>query len=186
MSHPYQCLLHCHQAIQNEIGILVVASGPYIHTLSVKNGRYLSTWPSLDVTAQTQSVCQISGIELELPHPDNSKQPSKRRKLSPARDESGSSSAEIVVAGDSDNGESPSLQQVPIPPVIKLAGTSTGQHVIAVTGEDKCIRVFDLAANGTLKQLSERRDGTTASWGHLLIKEQSYAKKAMCNNLDTG
>ena len=97
---------------------------------------------------------------MEVPHQDYFRRPSKRQKLPPTRDESGSSSVEIVVAEDSDNVESTTSQQPSVPPVIKLAGTSAGQYVIAVTGEDKCIRVFDLAANGTLTQLSERRDST--------------------------
>lgn len=167
MSHPYQCLLHCHRPSQIEAGIIVAASGSYIRTFSAQSGRYLSTWPSLEITAQTRSAGQNEENEFEVPHPnsfaqDDAKRPPKRQKLSPAREESGSSSAEIVVAGDSDNGETTSSQQLLNPPIIKLAGTSAGQQVIAVTGEDKCIRVFDLAVNGTLTQLSERQDSN--SW----------------------
>ena len=166
MSHPYQCLLHCHQASQIEASILVAAAGSYIHTFSAQSGRYLSTWPSLEITAQTRSAGQNKGNEFKVPHTksfprDDSKRPPKRQKLSPAREESGSSSAEIVVAGDSDNGETTSSQQLLNPPIIKLARTSAGQHVIAVTGEDKCIRVFDLAVNGTLTQLGERQDSNS-------------------------
>ena len=163
MLHSYQCILHCCQRSQKETGILVAASGSYIHTFSGQSGRYLSTWPSLRVTAQTRSTGQNEGQELKAPHlksfpRDGCERPLKRPRPSPAREESGSSSAEIVVAADSDDGGSPDSQQVPNPPIIKLAGTSAGQHVIAVTGEDKCIRVFDLAVNGTLTQLSERQD----------------------------
>lgn len=163
MLHPYQCLLHCYQPSQNETGILVAASGSYIHTFSGQSGRYLSTWPSLKVTAQTQSIGQNEGYELKVPHlksspRDHPEPPLKRPRPSPAREESGSSSAEIVVAGDSDDEESTSSQHFSNPPIIKLAGTSAGRHVIAVTGEDKCIRVFGLAVNGTLTQLSERQD----------------------------
>lgn len=161
MSHPYQCLIHCPQASPSEGGILVGASGSCIHTFSAQNGSYLSTWPSFENTAQTQSIGQNDRNRLEAPYPKSSHEEesqrfSKRQKLSPAKDESGSSSAEIVVAGDSDNGESTSSQQPSNSPIVKLAGTSAGQHVVAVTGEDKCIRVFGLAANGTLTQLSER------------------------------
>ena len=160
MPHPYQCLSYCQQASQSEIGILVGASGSCIHTFSAQNGRYLSTWPSLESTSQSGSIDQIVGNESEVVRLKGSPQdlirPSKRQKLSPARDESGSSAAEIVVMGHSDNGELPRLHQPSIPPVIKLASTSSGQRVIAVTGEDKRIRVFDLAADGTLTQLSER------------------------------
>lgn len=164
MLHPYQCLFHCYQPSQNENGILLAASGSFIHTFSAQCGRYLSTWPSLKIAAQTQSVEQNDGYELKVPHltsspQDDSKRPIKRPRLSPAREESGSSSAEIVVAEDSGDGDSQSSQQFSNPPIIKLAGTSAGQHVIAVTGEDKCIRVFELAANGILTQLSERQEG---------------------------
>ena len=109
----------------------------------------------------TQSLGQNDKNRLEAPYPnrsheDESQRSPKRQKLSPAKDESGSFSAEIVVAGDSDNEVSTSSQQPSNPPIVKLAGTSAGQHVVAVTGEDKCIRVFALAAKGTLTQLSER------------------------------
>ena len=163
MSHPYQCLCYCQQSNQPETGIIVGASGSCIRTFSAQTGIHLSTWPSLGGPAQTRSIGQNYESESETPHlksplRDDDKPPLKRQKLSPARDESGSSSAEIVVAGDSDNGELSSPQRPSIPPVTELASTSISQHVVAVTGEDKCIRVFDLAADGTLTQLSERQD----------------------------
>ena len=165
MVHPYQCLCYCQQASQTETGILVGASGCCIHTFSAKNGRYLSTWPSLEKVARTQSVGQRSENESDVLYSksysqDSSERPTKRQKVCLARDESGSSSAEIVVAGDSDNGESLFPQQPLEVPIVKLVGTSNGRQVVAVTGEDKCVRVFDLAANGTLTQLSERQDST--------------------------
>lgn len=161
MLHPYQCLCYCQRANQSETSILVGASGCYIHTFNAQNGRYLSTWPSLEKLAQTQPAGEESEKQSELldrksAPQDESGRPTKRQKLSLARDESGSSSAEIVVAGDGDNGEWISPQVPSRSPIIKLAGTSNGQKVVAVTGEDKCIRVFSLAADGTLTQLSER------------------------------
>lgn len=161
MLHPYQCLYYCQRANQSETGILVGASGFHIHTFGAQNGRYLSTWPSLEEIAQTQPAGEESEKQSELldrksAPQGESRRPMKRQKLSLARDESGSSSAEIVVAGDSDNGQRMSPQVPPRSPIIKLAGTSDGQKVVAVTGEDKCIRVFNLAADGTLMQLSER------------------------------
>ncbi len=40
--------------------------------------------------------------------------------------------------------------------VIKLAGTSNGQYIIAVTDEDKCIRVLELQDDGSLIQRCAR------------------------------
>ena len=88
-------------------------------------------------------------------HQDNSQRPRKRQKLSPPREDSGSS-AEIVVNGGDAEDQNARLKQAIGPPVIKLAGTSDGHHVVAVTGEDKCIRVFELPEDGCLIQLSER------------------------------
>ena len=161
MLHPYQCLYYCQQASQSETGILVGASGCYIHTFSAQNGRYLSTWPSSGRYTQSRSISEKNKTDSEIPDPeitlqDESERPPKRQKMSLARDESGSSSAEIVVAGESDDGAWSSPEQPPRTPIIKLAGTSNGQQVVATTGEDKCIRVFNLAADGTLTQLSER------------------------------
>ena len=104
-----------------------------------------------------QGFVKKSGtLPLDDSAPDDSERPSKRQKVSLARDESSNSATEIVVARDSDNDESSVPQRVLKPLVIKLSGTSNGRHVVAVTGEDKCIRVFDLAADGTLMQLSQR------------------------------
>ena len=160
MLHTYQCWCYCWQASQSK-GILVGANGSSIHTFSAQNGRYLSTWPSLYNSTRSQAkgqdlVDNSGTLPLNDPPPDDSGPPSKRQKLSLARDESSNSATEIVVARDSDNDESTFPQQLLSPLVIKLAGASNGQHVVAVTGEDKCIRVFDLAADGTLTQLSER------------------------------
>lgn len=161
MSHPYQCLYYSQKANSTEPGILVAASRSCVDTFSAQTGRYLSTWPSFESTEQTRSIEQTKKNEPELPllkrpSQDDLKWPSKRQKVFPLKEESSSSSAEIVVAEDSKKGEVSSWQQSSSPPVIKLAGTASGKHVIAVTGEDKCIRVFDLEADGTLTQLSER------------------------------
>ena len=172
MSHPYQCLYYCQRSDQLGIGFLVGASGGCIHTFNTQNGRYLSTWPHSEKIARGRLEGQKSDQDSEVlyaessPH-DDSNRPTKRQKLSLVRDESGSSSAEIVVAKNSNYGESSCPEQPMLPQVIKLTGTSNGQHVIAVTGEDKCVRVFDLAADGTLKQISERQGN--AEWLHCSV-----------------
>ena len=161
MLHPYQCLCYCPQASKSGAGIIVGASGCSIHAFSAQNGKHLSTWPSLDdkyVQARSEPPKSENNSEAPYPKntsPDGTGQPAKRQKLSLARDESGSSSAEIVVTRDSDDDHLSSSRQPSKPPVIKLISTSNGQQVIAVTGEDKCIRVFDLAPDGILTQLSE-------------------------------
>ena len=161
MPHPYQCLLYCAQPARTNAGVLVAASGPYIHTFSVEDGTNLYTWPSNEVLKSsnekgedTDHGCET--IEEARSGREDQGRPRKRRRLSPPGEDSGSS-AEIVVDGGSvANGRGTKVKQASHPPVTKLAGTSTGQYVVAVTGEDKCLRVFELSKIGCLKPLSER------------------------------
>lgn len=171
MPHPYQCLLYCSRPGQTEAGILVAASGPYIYTFNVHNGTYLSTWPSVQELrkfSKDDTIAELgSGLSRDTEtQQEDSQRPRKRRKLSPSRDDSGSSAEIVVNVGDAED-QNARLKQAIGPPVIKLAGTSDGQHVVAVTGEDKCIRVFELPEDGCLIQLSERyvfsRDQSSAT-----------------------
>lgn len=42
------------------------------------------------------------------------------------------------------------------PNVIKLVVTSDNEHLVAVTAEDKCVRVFQITPSGELEELSQR------------------------------
>ncbi|KAI0898344.1 hypothetical protein F4806DRAFT_507258 [Annulohypoxylon nitens] len=50
----------------------------------------------------------------------------------------------------------PRVQQPEFPFVILLAATEDGSHLVAVTGQDKTIWVFEHDGKGTLKELSQR------------------------------
>ena len=161
MSHPYQCLACCPRSDQSRANILVAASGPFIHTFDLENGNYLSTWSSCSATTidnQAPTNGKTTHVQGSTPATEHEvpERPQKRQKLSSKREDSGSS-AEIVVEG-SNSDEDTKLTQPSNPPIIKLACSTTGQYVVAVTGEDKAIRVFELSTNGALSQLSERQD----------------------------
>ena len=94
-------MLYCSQSRNSEAGIFVAASGPYIYTFSLENGTNLSAWPSnQDSEPSTQRVKDTEvGARLigdRSSSQEASHRPQKRRKLSPPRDESGSST-EIIV-----------------------------------------------------------------------------------------
>ena len=113
---------------------------------------HTSSWPSNNGAFLLSGDGKSNNDSNETGSPvvngDNGWQPpSKRQKLAPALSES--SSAEIVV-------EKVESAPPPHPPVVKLAATRNGGYVVAVTGEDKCIRVLQMSANGSLTQLSER------------------------------
>ena len=156
MAHPYQCLLYCHRPESDISQILIAASGAYIHTFSVSNGRHLSSWSSTNdcIVHNNESITSVFRDDEDRSSRgghDDSQPPPKRRKTSPRPVISNeSSSAEIVVEDDGITHDFHSN------PVIKLASTSKGRYVVAVTAEDKCIRVFGLTEDGVMHQVSER------------------------------
>ncbi|KAL8631687.1 hypothetical protein Q9189_002594 [Teloschistes chrysophthalmus] len=87
---------------------------------------------------------------------DVTERPSKRQKKAPLDDASESSSAEIVTEDGKPKSSKSAQAKASNPNLINLAATSDGQYVIAVTDEDKCVRVFRLDIDGALQQLSKR------------------------------
>ena len=159
MQHPFQCLLYCSQSYEHQI--LVAAAGPYIHTFDVNNGVHLSTWPPPD--SKSHSIVEVedksnggNGVAEQNTDKYEHHRAAKRRKISPVYGGSESSSAEIVVESNSNE-----IPQPPNPPIVKLIATRDGHYVVAVTGEDKSIRVLLLLANGTLEQVNERYAAVT-------------------------
>lgn len=151
---PYHCLQQCGD-------ILVAARGSSIDLFSLQDGSLLSTWDcpnseGCDRPDRRDSVEQSEDIKLATSPP-----PAKRRRLS---EDKGN-----VHAEEQENGKRrPNHRSKAVfsgllaPAVIALGATKKGRHVIAVTGEDKSIRVFEVVSesNGSgkqeLRQLSQR------------------------------
>ena len=141
MPHPFQCLLYCFRIPSSRL--LVTAAGSYLRTFDIDRGVHLCTWPSNG----KHEYLDTKLSKAPLHHDEAPDSPAKRVKLSLERSES--SSAEIVV-------DETEVIEAPNPPILKLAATSNGQYVVAISGEDKCIRVFELSAGGILNLYSER------------------------------
>ena len=89
---------------------------------------------------------------------DSSLHPAKRRKLS-ASEPVESRQEEKEGKKKQNNRSDAVLSGLEAPAVIALAATKDCHHVIVVTGEDKSIRVLEIAQEGgefRLKQLSQR------------------------------
>ncbi|KIN04850.1 hypothetical protein OIDMADRAFT_39319 [Oidiodendron maius Zn] len=141
---PYQC-------IEKAGKFLVAARGSSIDLFSLDDLSLLSTWKfphaqGLSTKGGTQSTTKNHSINmLETPaldtEPPHTSPAAKRRKLS---DES---STQAVEAGERKSMTKPNSRSDSVasgledPAFITLASTRGGQHVIAVTGEDKTIRV---------------------------------------------
>ncbi|CZR50589.1 related to tRNA (guanine-N(7)-)-methyltransferase subunit trm82 [Phialocephala subalpina] len=163
MRMPYQCMTRCGD-------ILVAARGSSIDSFRFQDGSLLSTWkpPSsqdgqgskapetvAEITTKLDSRNSESSVEIAL---DAASPPAKKRKLSKSEESPGH--PERKNGKKKQNNRASALSSgLETLAVIILASTTDGRHVIAVTGEDKSIRVFEnVVKDGTqeLKQLSQR------------------------------
>lgn len=143
--HPFQCIEQIPR-VGGANKFLVAAAGGNIFTFDFCTGERLSCWPQIDPAEQKEpanpenehdTVAFSQGKADEEP-------PGKRQKLS-GREENGSN----------DSNKSASFRETwATIPILKV--TARGTHVVAMTAEDKCIRVFMVNECGRLSQISER------------------------------
>lgn len=163
MVKPFQCLYYCPLLGSNRNDILLAASGPRIFSFDISGGALLSTWASTADVEGAQNILNSdskndpkggeNGVEEEsISQDEDAGRPGKRRKLSPHGSGSESVSTGFVVQGRNQSSDIAAST----PAVIKLTGSSNGKYVVAVTGEDKCIRVFEVHGSGTLVENSKR------------------------------
>lgn len=136
---PFQCVLICSIG---ETEILLAASGSSVYSFDLKCGSVLSTWPP--------ERCNLFSVGSSAPQAQSSN-PSPKRQNSPSNEDVKSSPTKSRL----EDGYSQSIDTQNSNFVLKLAGSSNGQHIIAIT-EDKCVHVLRLSADGALIQLSER------------------------------
>ena len=163
---PFQCLLYCSRSAFQKSDVLLCASVDCIYSFDASNGNLLSNWPprlSLLSLKPEGKQCYKSYEKATNPTLQENKeanldQPSKRQKLSPRQESSESTSTEILVDTESRAGFGFDrlLSLDASTAVIKLAATSNGQYVVAVTDEDKSVRVLELQNDGSLIQRSAR------------------------------
>lgn len=155
MINPFQRLLFCSRQGQKHLNTILLASGPYIHTIRANDGVFLSKWshlPAFQNTGSSETKESINGND------GSDESPRKRRKLSTPSPEAFESAEPATIAKEigSLKGRNHKLTTYNVPSVTHLCPTKDGKLIVAVTGEDKCIRVLTLSDDGSLKQLSER------------------------------
>jgi tRNA (guanine-N(7)-)-methyltransferase subunit TRM82 len=155
--HPFQKLCY----IEKTTGLLFAAAGPYIYSLSSASGDILSTWPPNFNDGLSDGEDGIATQKHHIGEP-----PSKKRKLSIPGEaaESSDSSTSVEIVAERAKGQRRKAKAIDskLPNVSHLIAAKDQKHIIAVTSEDKCIRVFELGnvleagKTGRLKLLSER------------------------------
>ncbi|KAI8720955.1 TRNA (guanine-N(7)-)-methyltransferase non-catalytic subunit TRM82 [Fusarium sp. LHS14.1] len=162
--------------------VLFAARGGKIHSFSLDDGAHLSTWKHPDVDKVDAAVKAISDeASSEKPVSQESavvegegsdEPPAKRQKVEEPKDEAvketeqedpdKQASGKKKGGKKSKNRNQPkskehNISRVPDRPVIThLTSTSDGSHVLAITGHDKAIWVFENDGKGNLTQLSKR------------------------------
>ncbi|KAI4102289.1 MAG: hypothetical protein L6R37_004481 [Teloschistes peruensis] len=162
--HPFQRLLICTLDHGSSLRILLAATKSRIFSFSLQDGSLISVWRSTPIQArnglehddQTPGQSQPELSAGNVKDKNVTERPTKRQKRAPLDDASESSSAEIVTEDGKPKPSKSIKAQASNPNLINLAGTSDGQYVIAVTDEDKCVRVLRLDVDGKLQQLSKR------------------------------
>lgn len=135
--HPILCLRHVNRQLLGLSDLLVASAGSHLYTYSVVNGQRLDSWPKI-VDSSEPDATTASTSQGQAP-------PEKRRKLSSASPDQNEEKPE--------SNESASQTWSSIPLVVVSAD---GKYVVALTAEDKSIRVFEIGTDGQLNELSTR------------------------------
>jgi len=157
---PYQCLKTCGD-------FLLAARGSSIGSFNLNNGSLHSTWQCL-ATEISEGTSNREAAHVLAPSASDSSSvnivreasspPTKRRRLSDAeKDETKDPRAPTGKKKASNR--APVVGTAGAPSIIALAVTRDAKHVIAVTGEDKRIRVLErdnAERGGRLWQISKR------------------------------
>ncbi|MCJ1328878.1 tRNA (guanine-N(7)-)-methyltransferase non-catalytic subunit trm82 [Thelotrema lepadinum] len=159
MLTPIQRLLYCSRQGSGRLNVLLAASGPSIRTFNA-DGICISKWSHLEPNKDIKGTRDRSPGSHEgkesYEEKDSEALPGKRRRLSDAGNASEASSVEVVVENGRKKRRKSKRKDLLIPSVVNLTATSDGKHVVAVTGEDKSLRVLELLENGVLNQISQR------------------------------
>ncbi|KKY16095.1 putative trna methyltransferase [Phaeomoniella chlamydospora] len=122
--------------------------------LYLDNGSILSSWPQTSESAANDSLVTKNGND------ENNEPPAKRQKRDP---DAAGQLPETRVELDTEKLQREKGQQKPrkgtqgpAPYVSHLTASKDGNHVIAITSDDKCVRVFMLHDDGKLHELSQR------------------------------
>ncbi|KAJ5106289.1 hypothetical protein N7456_002964 [Penicillium angulare] len=136
LQHPFQRLQYASRQVQGSLDVLIGTAGRHIYSYNATNGQRLDVWPQ-DVDSTTEPASGASAPTHDQTPPE------KKRKVS--------TDAEPQEEKQSAAKKAPAWTTVPL-----VAISSDGKYVIAVTGEDKAVRVFELGVDGKLKELSSR------------------------------
>lgn len=154
VQHPFQ-RISLPGRVSDSLYTVLAAAGPHIFVLNLLDGAILSKWPYEDTSTRVKSTLIPSGANRSV----SGEPPEKKRRLSASQEDGSSpkSSSSVEIETERIKGQRRKPKPKPdLPNVSHLLTTRDGGHVIALTAEDKCVRVFKIDEQGRLNVLSER------------------------------
>lgn len=136
--HPFQCIHSIERLPIESQTLLIGSAGPRIYCHAADSGKRLAVWPR-NVEPSDAETPKVASEESSS---GNQAPPEKKRKVASGCGTDESKSTDEV---------SGTWSTIPM-----LVVSSNGEYVIALTGEDKTIRVLKLEEDGSLHQLSAR------------------------------
>ncbi|KAL4955141.1 hypothetical protein BDW69DRAFT_161572 [Aspergillus filifer] len=144
-NHPLQCIQLVCKKNSTSRNILVASAGSKLYSYATESGQRLSVWPQDGVdTSSSDNGVSASNEDIEGP-------PEKKRKVDASEESEAKVKNGTAIAAVTANKKTP-WASIPI-----LTSTADGQYLVALTGEDKTIRVFQIEEDGSFVQLSERQ-----------------------------
>jgi tRNA (guanine-N(7)-)-methyltransferase subunit TRM82 len=149
--HPFQCIRYLNGNILHGNSYLIASAGPRLYSLSPKDGHIRAVWPSeSQIPDNTNSKSTSESDDYHEP-------PEKKRRLSssagPPYSPQECRTEKTAKQPPSTTDGPASINWTTIPLVLV---SEASRHVIAVTAEDKSLRVFEVKQDGTLTQKSKR------------------------------
>jgi len=136
-------------------GLILAATGTCIQSLTLNGDQPLSIWPRDHVESSGGEESGDESRPVKRLKLDDGEKPSLAREASEASE----ASIDIKVEGrPRQKGErrKPKIPDTSLPHISHLIATSDGGHAIAITSEDKTVRVFKVSDSGKLQLLSSR------------------------------
>lgn len=153
MKHPYQCIAALDRVGSQEAKLLLAASAHNLYSIDLVTGEVRSIW-----SASTSSPGPVSRCSLRIPcllHVFSASVENNLREQQLSLRQPEEEQPETP-EGPPEKKRKISEGSASRPKIIRLSVSNDGQYAVAITGEDKRVRVFSVEPSGQLKQLSER------------------------------
>ncbi|KFG80485.1 tRNA methyltransferase [Metarhizium anisopliae] len=149
--------------VQTIGNILFATRGGKIHSFNLSDHKHISTWQHPDVEKQSIAGDSQTQLESETKTPTNAENAPETEQSEPPAKRQKVAEGDLNISGGKGKGKSDNHgdksrmgRVVDRPLITLLTCTDDGKHLIAVSGHDKSVWVFEHDGEGQIIQLSQR------------------------------